>query len=113
MKRNVLSVVAVLAFALLVAGVAYGHVDRNAWCGGNSGWNHMGSSHRENMMGSSNGTMMGPEAEHMGPANEHMGPDAGHMGGSVPGHMTARHDGKNGDFNCPGWDTRSKVEESE
>lgn len=117
MKRNMLSIVAVLAFAVLVAGVAYAHVDRNEWCAGNSGWNHMGSSHMENMMGSSNGHMMDPYAEHMGPANEHMGPNAGHMGGSSSDHMTARHDGKNRDFDCPGWDAGSEdagsdVEES-
>jgi len=108
MKRNMLPIIAVLVFGVLVAGVAYAHVDRNEWCAGNSGGNHMGNSHMENMMGSSNGHMMGPDAEQMGPANKNMGPNADHMGGSSPGHMTARHDGKNRDFDCPGWDDGSR-----
>lgn len=65
-----------------------------------------------NMMGSYDGHMMGPYGGQMGsgfgqmgPGYGHMGPYAGHMGGSTTGHMTARHDGKNGNFDCPGWDT--------
>lgn len=40
-----LSLFAVLAFAVLVAGVAYAHVDRNEWCTGNTGWSHMTARH--------------------------------------------------------------------
>lgn len=117
MKRNIMSIVAVLAFAVLVAGVAYAHVDQNGWCNGNSGSKEMMGSQSGNMTGPSNGHMTGSYAEHMGPANEHMGPNAGHMGNASPGHMTARHDGNNRDFDCPGWDAGSKdsgkeVEES-
>ena len=108
MKRNMLSIVAVLVFAVLVAGVAYAHGNQGNWCTGDSGWNHMGASHMGNMMGSSSGHMMGSYAEHMGPADEHMGPNAGHMGPSSPDRMTARHDGKNRDFDCPGWDAGDK-----
>ncbi len=104
MKRNMLSIVAVLAFALLVAGVAYAHVDQNRWCNGNSGSKEMMDSQRGNMMGA-NGHMMGSYAEHMGPANENNG---GHMSGPSSGHMMARSEGKNQAFECPGWDAGSR-----
>ncbi|HSL98691.1 MAG TPA: hypothetical protein VK944_01005 [Candidatus Limnocylindria bacterium] len=49
MKKRWISIVAVMVFAVLVAGAAYAHLDRNEWCAGNSGWSHM--------MGSSMGHM--------------------------------------------------------
>lgn len=117
MKRNVFSVVAVLAFAVLVAGVAYAHGNQGSWCPGDSGWRDTMNSHMGYTMGPGMGYMMGPGSGQMGPGYGHMGPYPGHMGGSSPDHRTARHDGKNGNFDCPGWDagsrdTGSKAEES-
>jgi hypothetical protein len=86
MKRKMLSVVAVLAFAPLAAGAAYAHVDKNGWCTGNSGWSHMMGSSMGKMMGSSTGQMTGPST----------------------GHMMARHDGKDQSNDCPGWNTGNR-----
>ena len=113
MNTKLLSVVAVLAFAALVAGVAYAHVDQNGWCNGNSGSKEMMGSQRGNMMGSSNGHMMNSCAEPMSSADRQMSaPHAGHMSGPSSGHMMARNEGKNRTFECPGWDSGNKVEES-
>jgi hypothetical protein len=113
MKRNRLLLVGVLVFTVVVAGVAYAHVNQGSWCAGDSGWRDTMNSHMGSMMGPGMGTMMGPGSGHMGSSAEnmgsgHMGPYAGHMGGSSTGHMTARHDGKNGNFDCPGWDNGNK-----
>jgi hypothetical protein len=117
MKRNRLLLVGVLAFTVLVAGVAFAHVNQDSWCTGDSGWRDTMNSHMGNTMGPGMGYMMGPDygrmgsyAEHMG--SGHMGPYEDHMGSSSPSHMTARHDGKNGDFDCPGWDTGRKSKDT-
>jgi hypothetical protein len=102
MKRNMLSVFTVLVFAVLVAGVAYAHENQDNWCTGDTGWNHMGDSNMGNMMGSYDGHMMGSSQGHM------MDSSRGHMAGPSAGHMTARHDGKDQSYDCPGWDTGSK-----
>jgi len=75
MKRKMLSIVAVVAFAALVAGAAFAYVGHNGWCTGNTG--------RSDMMGSSMGNMMD----------------------SSTGHMTARHNVDDQSYKCPGWDT--------
>jgi len=74
MKKRWISIVAVMAFAVLVAGAAYAYVDHNGWCTGNTG--------RSDMMGSSMGNMMG----------------------SSTGHMTARHNVDDQSYKCPGWE---------
>lgn len=93
MKKRRISIVAVVVFAVLVAGAAYAHMDRNEWCNGNWGGSPM--------MGSSSGHMMGPNAEHMGPANGRMSAYAGHMGSPSPDHMAARRDGESRNYDCP------------
>lgn len=104
MKKRWISIAAVAAFAVLVAGAAYAHVDRSEWCTGNSGMSHR--------MGSASGHMMGPGAGHMGPTNGRMSANTGHMGGSSSDHMAARHDGEIRNFDCPGPDAGSTGEGS-
>jgi len=90
MKKRWISIVVVLVFAVLVAGVAYAYVDHKGWCTGNTG--------RSDMMGSSMGNMMGSSQ--------------GHMTGPSTGHMMARNDGKDQSYDCPGWDTGNQDTEN-
>ena len=99
MKKRWISIVAVMVFAVLVAGAAYAYVDHNGWCTGNTGRSDMMGSSMGNMMGSPTGPMMGSSTGNM------MSSSQGHMTGPSMGHMTARNDGKDQSYNCPGRDT--------
>jgi hypothetical protein len=106
MKWKALSIGAVLVFTVLVVGVAYAHMDHNGWCTGNTGRSDMMDSSNGHMMSSSQGHMMGSSQGEM------MDSSQGHMAGPSAEHMTARHDGKDQSYDCPGWDTGSKSKDT-